>query len=158
MGEKKARPGPDRPRIEKSYGIPEDVEGLLPWSHLSRRMAGMRNYWVSTVKPDSGPHAVPVWGVWVDETFYFGGGRQTHKAKNLAVNPNVAVHSESGDDVVILEGEAVEITESRLLERVDDAYEVKYGIRHGTPVWAVKPRMAFAWSEFPRDATRWTFG
>jgi hypothetical protein len=100
---------------------------------------------------------VPVWGVWLDETFHFGGGRDTRKARNLAANPEVVVHTESGDDVVILEGIAEEITEPSLLARIDDAYEAKYGIRHGRPVWALRPRVAFAWSKFPEDATRWLF-
>lgn len=96
-------------------------------------------------------------GVWLDETFHFGGGRDTRKVRNLMANPEVVVHTESGDDVVILEGVAEEITEPSLLARIDDAYEAKYGIRHGTPVWALRPRVAFAWSTFPKDVTRWLF-
>ncbi len=147
----------DRPRLPESYGVPASGEGMLSWSHVSERMSSLRNYWLSTTRPDGRPHAVPVWGVWFDETFHFGGGRDTRKARNLMANPEVVVHTESGDDVVILEGVAEEITEPSLLARIDDAYEAKYGIRHGTPVWALRPRVAFAWSTFPKDATRWLF-
>lgn len=147
-----------RPELPRSYGVPDGEDGTLSWRHVSDRMSGSRNYWVATTKPDGGPHAVPVWGVWLEDTFYFGGGRGTRKARNLAVDPGVTVHLESGDDVVILEGIAEEITDSALLSRIDDAYAAKYGIRHGTPVWAVRSRVAFAWSRFPGDATRWIFG
>ena len=149
--------GSGRPEMPESYGVPKGEEGLLPWGHVGERMAAARNYWLSTVKPDGSPHSVPVWGVWVDETFHFGGGRSTRKARNLALNPNVVAHPESGEDVVIIEGAAEEVTDPSLQERIDDAYEAKYGIRHGTPVWALKPRVVHAWSRFPQDATRWVF-
>lgn len=146
-----------RPRMPESYGVPESDEGMLSWDFVSRRMGEARNYWLSTVRPDGRPHAVPVWGVWVYETFHFGGGGTTRKARNLAANPNVVAHCESGEEVVILEGVAEEVTDPSVQERLDDAYEAKYGIRHGTPVWAVQPSLVHAWSSFPVDATRWLF-
>ncbi|HYT24961.1 MAG TPA: pyridoxamine 5'-phosphate oxidase family protein [Actinomycetota bacterium] len=163
------RPGPagtppaSRPDLPASYGVPPTAEGMLPWSHAVERIRAARNYWVSTTRPDGRPHAVPVWGVWVDETFFHGGGPDTRKARNLAVNPAVSVHLESGDEVVIVEGTVDRITadhpDQDLLRRIDDAYEAKYGMRHGTPVWALRPRVAFAWrlEGFPTTMTRWTF-
>lgn len=120
-----------------------------------------RNYWVATTRPDGRPHTVPVWGVWVDQTLCHGGGDDTRRARNLAENPHVAVHLESGDEVVIIEGRCdvltVKNTEADLLRRIDDAYEAKYGERHGTPVWALRPTVALGWSGFPGTATRWIF-
>jgi len=59
--------------------------------------------------------------------FYFGGGPQTVWARNLARSPQIVVHLESGDEVVILEGTAERHTEDNtsaaLLTRIDDAYE-----------------------------------
>lgn len=147
-----------RPRMPESYGVPESVEGMLSWDYVAGRMDKACSYWLSTVRPDGRPHAVPVWGVWVDETFHFGGGETTRKARNLAANPHVVAHCESGQEVVIVEGVAEEVTDLQVQERLDDAYEAKYGIRHGTPVWAVRPRIVHAWSNFPVDATRWLFG
>ena len=149
--------GVSRPEIPESYGVPRGKEGMLPWSHVSERMSVARNYWLATVRPDGRPHSVPVWGVWVEDRLHFGGGRSTRKARNLAANPKVVAHSESGEDVVILEGVAEEVSDPALLERIDDAYETKYGIRHGTPVWVLKPRVIHAWSRYPEDATRWVF-
>jgi PPOX class probable F420-dependent enzyme len=153
-------PKASRPQIE-GYGIPKSRKGMLPWSHATERLARSRNYWVATTRPDGRPHVVPVWGVWVDETFYHGGGPRTRKARNLARNPHVAVHLESGDDVVIIEGTVDMLTpdnaDRALLERIDDAYEAKYGMRHGTPLWALRPTVAFGWSNYLTDITRWTF-
>ena len=42
------------------------------------------------------------------------------------------MHLESGDDVVIREGSAEEITDPVLLTRFADAYEAKYQLRPGT--------------------------
>jgi hypothetical protein len=147
-----------RPEIPESYGVPRGGEGMLPWSHVGERMSASRNYWLATVRPDGRPHSVPVWGVWVEDRLHFGGGRSTRKARNVASNPSVVAHSESGDDVVILEGIVEEVIDPALQKRIDDAYESKYGIRHGTPVWVLRPRVVYAWSRFPVDATRWVFG
>jgi hypothetical protein len=146
-----------RPYIEDSYGIPEDESGMLSWEHVVERVAPSRNYWLATVRPDGRPHTMPVWGVWVDDHLHFGGGRGTRKAKNLATNPNVSVHLEDGWDVVIIEGVAEEVLDAALQERLDDAYEAKYGMRHGTPVWRVIPQRIFAWTNFPADTTTWRF-
>jgi Pyridoxamine 5'-phosphate oxidase len=145
------------------YGIPSDPEGLLPWSFVEERMADARDYWVATMHPDGRPHLTPVWGVWVDGVFYFGSGPQTRKTRNLSENPNVAVHPE-GDDVVILEGVAETVTDPgpALAERVYAASSAKYGMgSHGIEgSYAVRPCVVFAWtgSSFPNTATRWVFG
>lgn len=153
-------PKASRPYIP-GYGIPNSKKGMLPWSHVVERMPKPRNYWVSTTQPDGRPHVVPVWGVWVDGTFYHGGGPNTRKARNLEKNPAMVVHLESGDDVVIIEGVAEKLTEENadpaLLKRIDDAYEAKYNMRHGAPVWALRPRKAFAWTQYPTNCTRWIF-
>jgi Pyridoxamine 5'-phosphate oxidase len=154
-------PRRSRPQVPQGYGIPTTAEGMLPWSHVVDCLTVARNYWISTTRPDGRPHAIPVWGVWVDGTLYHGGGDDTRRARNLDVNPHAAVHLESGDEVVIMEGVVDKLTEDTagtdLLKRVDDAYEAKYGMRHGTPVWALRPHRALAWTEYPTTATRWEF-
>ncbi len=147
------------------YGIPDNEEGILPWSHVCERMEKAINYWVGTTDPQSRPHATPVWGVWVDETVYFDGSPATRRGRNIAANPAVAIHLESGNDVVILQGEAYEITASlEFRERLSEAYTAKYkdlGYTPGPETWAdgglyeVQAWVVFAWREFPKDATRW---
>lgn len=158
------QPVADRPRMA-DYGITTDPDGLLPWQHASAYMAVARNYWISTTRPDGRPHATPVWGVWLEDVFYFGAGKGSQKARNLAANPAIVVHLESGDDVVILEGVAARVTELDpiLYARIADAYAAKYdGFRPNPPsgdepMWAMRPHKAFGWREkdFPQSATRW---
>jgi hypothetical protein len=147
----------ERPHIP-DYGIPEDTEGLMSFEDAAERLAASRNYWICTVRPDGRPHAMPVWGVWVDGHIYFGGGPDTVKARNLRANPHVVIHGESGDQVVVIEGVAEPVVGDDEQTRVDNAYEVKYDMRHGPVVWRVRAEKAFAWTEFPRDVTRWRFG
>jgi hypothetical protein len=149
------KPQPSRPVIP-GYGVPKTKKGLLSWDHVSARLSAARDYWVGTAGARGAPHAVPVWGVWVDDRLYFGGGSQVRWARNLGRNPQVAVHIGSGDDPVILEG-AVTLTEEQgdEAERVMDAYEAKYGFRHPPPFWRLTPRRAFAWTDLGKDATRW---
>jgi hypothetical protein len=147
---------PDRPYIP-GYGIPKGNKGTLPWSHVVERMEKAQNYWVGTVGPEGQPHAVPVWGAWVNGVLYFGGGPRT--TRNLAANPAVVVHLESGSDVVILEGmaELVPDPDPSLIKQVDDALDAKYGYRSGSLGYALRPRVVYAWKNFPADATRWRF-
>jgi PPOX class probable F420-dependent enzyme len=149
--------------MPESYGLRPAAAGLLPWGGVTERLAAARNYWVATTRPDGRPHAVPVWGLWLDGAFYFGTERRSLKARNLAANPAVAVHLESGDDAVMLEGAAAEVTDPARLARFDEAYVAKYAVRmRDIPgelsVWAVRPRVALAWQEkdFPGTATRFT--
>jgi hypothetical protein len=102
-----------------------------------------------------------VWGVWVDDIFYHGGGPRTRRGKNLDANPHVVMHLESGDKVVIIEGTAEILTEETidtdLAERIDDAYKAKYDMKHGLPVWRLTMHKVFAWHDYPKSATRWIF-
>lgn len=88
-------PVADRPS-PKGYGIPDSDEGLLPWEHVTHRMDTAANYWVSTTDPAGRPHARPVWGAWVDERLFFGGG-ETFWARSLRANPSASVHLDSSD-------------------------------------------------------------
>ncbi len=151
----------DRPNIPKSYGIPETEDSLLTWDWVMERVVSPTNYWISTVTPAGKPHAVPVWGVWVDGTFYHGGGDDTRRGKNLAQNPHITMHLESGSEVVIIEGITEKLTEEtihhELAKRLDTEYMRKYDMEHGLPVWRLVPHKAFAWAEYPTTVTRWTF-
>ena len=155
-----AQPVAERPYIaHKEYGIPEDTDTLLPWSWVADRLSEERHYWIAAVSPDGTPTARPVWGVFVDDTIFFGGGPLTRWSRYLEQNPKVSLHLESGEKVVIAEGEVGRITEASdpRLTKVDDAYEVKYQMRHGPPIWVLNPKVVLAWSEFPKTMTRFRF-
>ncbi len=145
------------------YGIVAETEGagLLAWSFVEERMSNSHNYWVASTRPDGSPHAAPVWGLWHEGRFYFSTGENSRKGRNLKVNPAVSVHLESGDEVVILEGEVVEINDEKLLKALDKNYKAKYGLAMQGPgvIFGLSLHRAFAWREkdFPESATRWFF-
>src|SRR5919199_4432032 len=126
---------PSRPDLPEDYGVCDQTSGagMLPWSRVTERLESARNYWVVTTRSDGKPHSVPVWGIWLDETFYFDTDRRSRKGRNLATNPGLVVHLESGDDVVILEGVAEEVVDSSLLAHIGDVYAAKYGLSGGIP-------------------------
>jgi Pyridoxamine 5'-phosphate oxidase len=155
-----AGPVAQRPYIaHPEYGVPEDQDNLVAWSWVRERFIAEPNYWVATTGPDGRPHVRPVWGVLVDDVIHFGGGPRTRWSRNLAANRWVSVHLESGSEVVIAEGpvDRIEDAGDPRLTKIDDAYETKYRMRHGPPIWVLHPAVVFAWREFPKDTTRFQF-
>jgi Pyridoxamine 5'-phosphate oxidase len=155
-----ATPSAGRPYIaHREYGLPEDTNGLLKWPEIAQRFESEQNFWICTTSSAGKPHVRPTWGVFVDDTIYFGGGPKTRWSRNLADNPHVSVHLESGARVVIAEGTVDRISDAGdpRLAAADDAYEQKYNMRHGPPMWVLRPDVVLAWSNFPKDCTRFTF-
>ena len=131
---------------------------MLPWDWAVERLERSRNYWICTTRPDGSPHAAPVWGLWWNDAVLFGTSPESRKGRNIERDPRVAIHLESGDEVVVLDGE---IDRVPIDGSVADAYEAKYGFRPGTEGewYSLRPKRAFAWleSDYPRTATRFDF-
>ncbi|HJZ71926.1 MAG TPA: pyridoxamine 5'-phosphate oxidase family protein [Vicinamibacterales bacterium] len=159
-----AGPKASRPWFPRDYGVSTATKGLLPWSHVVERMTKALHYWIATTCPDGTPHATPVDGLWLDDRLYFGGSPRTRRQRNLAANPSVCVHLESASDVVILRGDArPERPDAALAKRLAESSVRKYGYGQTpeqyekTDVHVFRPRVAFAWTDLPKNATRWEF-
>lgn len=163
-----ARPKADRPNIP--YGIrgPDEGGGLLPWARTAERLRTAFVYWVATSSVGGRPHAVPVWGVWHDDALFFSNGPTTRTGRSLIANPEVSVHLESGEDVVIIEGKVEVFKDRAACALLSKLYKEKYVWKDAVPPpwWALRPRSAFAWfcpsvglseSVFAGSATRWRF-
>ena len=156
MGE----PVASRPRFPRGYGSPESEHGQLSWSWAEERLEASRNYWVGTTKPDGAPHAMPVWGLWLDGAVLFSTTPGSRKARNLARDARAVVHVESAEEVVILEGEVEEIA---LDDSVAALYAAKYDYRPDPSSdeegwYRLRPQVAYAWKpDFPRSVTRFAF-
>ena len=101
-------------------------------------------------------------GGWSDEALRFGKNGNSAKGRNIAQNPEIAIHLESGDDVVILYGKAEAIAEEAALNALVSAYDARYSIKldpfdDATTLLAFRPTKVLAWreSDFPNPATRW---
>ncbi len=148
--------------MPKGYGIPKTMKGSLAWSWASDRLTASHNYLLTTVRPDSRPHTMIVWGIWLDNAFYLSTGATTRKAKNIAANPNCIVCNENVEEAVIVEGQARQLAVSEIPEAAFALYLKKYGWKLDPdmgPVFRITPRVVFAMPEklFPAGATRWLF-
>ncbi|MDZ7727504.1 MAG: hypothetical protein U5Q44_04520 [Dehalococcoidia bacterium] len=82
-------PVASRPRMQ-DYGIPDDDNaGPMPWADAEAKLRAARSYWISfgaarwPATCDAGV------GVWHAGALYFGTGKTSVKARNLAANPAV---------------------------------------------------------------------
>jgi hypothetical protein len=134
----KSEPKAGRP-FAPGYGIvgAKDGKGLLPWTWVVRKMNRCRTFWLATILTDlhaggRRPHVMPVWGVWLDDAFFFSTGRKSRKGQNLSANPACSIANDDGAEAVIV-----------------------------SRAWQLKSRMRRRWSgsQSPtRRNIRWTLG
>jgi hypothetical protein len=151
------------------YGMRAANEGtgLLPWSWAEERLIASRNYWVVSRWPDGRPHAMPVWGIWHEDAFWFSSSKPSRKSKNLAADPRCVVTTEDADNPVVVEGMAELIAGpddlATLLALENSKYSTDYGIEMLDPVansaFRVRPLWAFGLQagDFTGSPTRWDF-
>lgn len=114
--------------LDPQFSSPEAV--ATPWAEGRSRLRDAEIFWLSTVRPDGRPHVTPLIAVWLDGAPCFTTGPTERKAKNLALNPNCILTTgvnrlDEGLDVVV-EGEAVRVTDEPTLRRLADAFAARY--------------------------------
>ncbi|MDI2130380.1 pyridoxamine 5'-phosphate oxidase family protein [Yinghuangia seranimata] len=151
------------------YGVlpPEEGTGLLPWSWARERLAASHDYWVSTVRPDGRPHAMPVWGVWLDACLWFSSSLGSRKARNIAGRADCVVTTDDALNPVVVEGRAEVVADragiAAFLDALNGKYETSYGIDFLDPdvngTFRVRPVQVFGLREgdFTGSPTRWRF-
>ncbi|GAB4181887.1 MAG: pyridoxamine 5'-phosphate oxidase family protein [Roseiflexaceae bacterium] len=152
----------DRPIVPKDYGVPTSEEGLLTWDDVRARLEQAPNYWIVTANLTAKPHAVPLWGAWVGTRFYFDGSPETRWGRNLAANPQIAIHLENGSEAVIVEGTFSWQNDLTLetFALVQASYRAKYPTytpEHMEGLYMVTPHKIMAWTSFPKTMTRFRF-
>jgi hypothetical protein len=155
-------PKPSRPVMPAAYHIPSTMKGSVSWEWACERLTKSHNYLITTVGPDGRPHTMVVWGIWLENAYYFSTGSTTRKARNLASNPHCVVCNENVVEAVIVEGQAHQLTVAQIPEAAFGLYQKKYGWKLDPdmgPAFKVTPRVVFAMPEklFPAGATRWMF-
>lgn len=165
------------PLTELEPHFSSDDASATPWAEARERLASTKVYWLSTVRPSGGPHVTPIAAVWLDDTLHFSTGQTERKAKNLALNTRCVITSGcnvlEGLDLVV-EGEAVRVTDEARLQRLADEYVAKYGdlfrftVRDGAfyvegsesevLVYELAPTTAFGFGKGDSfSQTRWRF-
>jgi hypothetical protein len=154
----------------------------LPWSRARDRLQTDTakvevTFFLGTVGPDGRPHAAGVGAAWYEGDLYFTSGPGTRKSRHLAANPACTLSARLADIDLVVDGEAVRVTNRPTLERVveiyrdggwpaevdGDALTAPFSAPSaGPPPWHLY-RLRFhaavgvATAE-PYGATRWTFG
>jgi hypothetical protein len=161
-------PVPSRPEMP-GYGLPDGIEGLIPWSWAEQHLKDSHNYWLATVREDGRPHLMVIWGLWQDGLFFFSTGSRSRKTRNLEHNARCVIGTEQAQEAVVVEGVAEKLRDVEQLKLLLSIYERKYGSDINTmrqdilelrePVFAVRPTVAFGLDEEVgmENATRWRF-
>ncbi len=144
------------------YGMPTGAKGLLSWAWAEQRLRKSHNYYLMTVRPDARPHAMPVWGIWVDQRFYFSTGAQSVKARNLAGNTSCVICTDKAAEAVVVEGTASPVVDAARIATLSSSYAKKYKSFELDPklgpIFELRPKVAFGLREKTFKAmTRWTF-
>ena len=142
------------------YSDPKAV--ATPWEETRRVLEKAELFWLATVRADGRPHATPLVAVWHEGALYFNTADTEQKAINLRGNPHVllltgSLHWNEGLDVVV-EGDAVQVTDEGLLKRLVEVWTTKWDGRWqhemhngvfyaGALVFEVRPTRVYASSE-----------
>ena len=114
--------------LDQQYSDPAAV--AVSWPETCEILESAELYWISTVRPDGRPHVTPVVAAWIDGAVCFSTGAGEQKFANLRANPHVVLttgcnHWDQGIDVV-LEGDAVQVTDDAALRRLAAAFTAKW--------------------------------
>jgi len=146
------------------------------WQDTVQVIESAELFWLTTVRADGRPHVTPLVAVWLDGALHFCTGDEEQKAVNLRANPHVALTTGRNDwdrglDVVV-EGDAVQVTDEATLKRLADAWRTKWdgrwqfeardGAFHhedggAALVYAVAPTKVLAFGKGPYSHTRHRF-
>jgi general stress protein 26 len=149
--------------VDPRYSDPEAI--AVSWDETCKLLEAAELFWICTVRPDGRPHVTPLVATWVDGAIHFHTGAREQKFANLRNNPHVVLLTgcnqwDRGVDVVV-EGDAVQVTDRAVLERLATAWAPKWdgrwhltagdgGFHHGgsedilSEVFSVVPTTVYA--------------
>lgn len=115
-------------KLDPRFSDPKAV--ATDWNATRRALEAAELFWISTVRADGRPHITPLVAVWLDGAIYFSTGATEQKAINLRKNPRVILMTgcnswDKGLDVVV-EGDAIRVTDDSLLKRLAEAWATKW--------------------------------
>ncbi|MFF3325937.1 pyridoxamine 5'-phosphate oxidase family protein [Streptomyces sp. NPDC002889] len=166
----------NQPLTELDARYSDPKASAADWSDAVGRLRTAETFWLTTVRPDGRPHVTPLIAVWHEGGLHFCTGADERKARNLRHHREVVlttgVNSLSEGPDVVIEGEAVRVTDEPTLRALAGAYIEKYGpewtfdvrddvfVGDGGPalVFRVAPRTAFGFAKGEVfGQTRWQF-
>ena len=150
--------------LPKDYGTPKKK---LEWASVRADLEEAPVYWVASTRPDGRPHVVPRDGIWLDDTWYYGGSPKTVHNRNIDKNPAAAMHIGDGMKAIIVEGDSRFVKTSQetgqKLAEINNVKYAHYGMNSTAETytqggtWALKATRVIAWNLLFEDATRFVF-
>ena len=120
----------DEPKttIDQRFGAPQAI--AMGWDETRHALEAAEMFWLTTIRQDGRPHVTPLVGVWLDGALHFSTGDAEQKAVNLRSNPHVILTTgrsdwNQGTDIVV-EGDAVRVTDNAALTRLAEAWTTKW--------------------------------
>jgi nitroimidazol reductase NimA-like FMN-containing flavoprotein (pyridoxamine 5'-phosphate oxidase superfamily) len=161
-------------KIDDRFSDPGSA--ATPWAETRKALEAAGLFWITTVRADGRPHVTPLVAVWIDDALHFSTGETEQKALNLRRNPHVVLTTgcntwSEGLDVVV-EGDAVPVTDDAQLTRLARAWSAKwdgrwqYQVRDGrfhhpgggaALVYSVAPAKVLAFGKDPFTHTSHRF-
>lgn len=114
--------------IDPRFSDPNAI--ATEWAETRRVLETAELFWISTVRADGRPHVTPLVAVWLDGAIHFSTGAAEQKFMNLRGNPHVILITgcnnwDRGLDVVV-EGDAVQLTDDDILKRLAAVWATKW--------------------------------
>ena len=160
--------------LDARFSEPDAV--ATTWEQARQELEAAELFWITTVRADGRPHTAPLVAVWLDDELHFCTGPGEQKALNIAEKSRVNLLTGSADwtgglDLVV-EGDAVRVTDQNKLERLAQAWTTKWDgrwqyqvgrdaflLEEGVTalVFAVRPAKVFAFGKGTFSQTRHQF-
>ena len=114
--------------LDTRFSEPDTV--ATPWDETRHVLETAELFWLSTARADGRPHVTPLVAVWHEGAIYFSTGDDEQKGVNLRGNPHVILTTgcnrwDEGLDVVV-EGDAVQVTDENELKRLATVWAAKW--------------------------------
>jgi hypothetical protein len=170
----------DEPESELDPTFSSEDASATPWAEARGRLEDADLAWLTTVRPDGRPHVTPLVFLWLDGSAFFVTGPEERKARNLEHNAHCILTTGSnvmdeGLDIIV-EGDAISVTDPVRRRMVSDAFGSKYlpregaGFLHddlrggtfipeegGNLLYEVVPTTVFGFGKGEFSQTRWRF-
>lgn len=114
--------------LDLVYSDPAAI--AVTWEETRKFLEAAELFWICTVRADGRPHVTPVVAAWAEDAIWFCTGVEEQKFANLRANSHVVLTTgcnqwKSGLDVIV-EGDAVRVTDDTVLGRVAGAFANKW--------------------------------